>query len=148
MRRLSTVVWVTLLVGSMATTGCVHRPRVLDLPVVAVRAGKPDLTAEDVRTAIVDAATRLRWTVREDRPGVILATRSEKSQVATVTITYQMSMYGLRYRDSTKLNYRRKPVSDMGGATHDPDYATIDETYNAWVRELDAGIREELAGLR
>jgi len=119
----------------------------MNIPVAPVGASKNLVTDQDVKEAIMRAATSLRWSIRDQAAGKLVATKTEKDQTAIVNIGYQMSMYSIRYGDSRNLGYRRKPMSDMRGAIHDPEYATIDMKYNDWVHRLHQAVQRELVAL-
>lgn len=120
----------------------------LDIPVAAVQTNKDLVTDQDVRGAIVRACQATGWSIRDDTSGRLIATKTEGNQAAIVTITFQMSMYSIRYRDSKNLKYTRKPSTDMAGGTHDPESATVDRKYNDWITSLDRVIQGELAAMR
>ena len=129
-------------------TACADRPRVKDLPVVSVTTSKSPVTDEDVKNAIQRAGLDLGWTIVEDNPGNLIATKTEDDQTAVVALGYQISMYSIRYQDSKNLKYKRVVMSDLGGTIHDPNYATIDKKYNEWVDRLSQAIQAELANMR
>lgn len=129
-------------------TACAERPHMVDIPVAAVRTNKELVTDQDVKEAITRASLTTGWSIDDDAPGRLIATKTEDDRTAILTIGYQMSMYSIRYKDSKNLKYTRKPVSDLAGGIHDPDYATIDQKYNDWVRSLDRAIQSELSGMR
>jgi hypothetical protein len=131
-----------------ALTACASRPAVLNIPVAVVRTSKDTVTDNDVRDAVVRAAAGVGWKIRDESGGKLVATRTEDSQTAVVTVNYHMSMYSIRYRDSRNLKYGRRSRGDLAGSIVDPDYATIDKKYNEWVRNLDQAIQTELASLR
>lgn len=131
----------------LALAACTRRPMLVNIPVAAVRTGRDLVTDADVRGAIDRAGRGLGWAIREDAPGRLVATRTESSRMASVDIRYQMSFYGIRYRDSRNLHYWRRVRADAAGAIHDPDAATIDAIYNEWVSALDQAIQRELAYL-
>jgi hypothetical protein len=136
------------LVCLILLAACAERPRVLNIPVAAVHTSKDLVTDQDVKEAIRRASLATGWSLKDDAPGRLTASRTEGDQTAIVTIGYQMSMYSIRYKDSDNLKYRRKPVTDMAGGTHDADYATIDQKYNDWVASLDQAIQRELSAMR
>lgn len=118
-----------------------------DIPLAAVHTDKSRASETDVKQAIERAGSREGWTFDDEGPGALRATRTRKNQAAVVAIAYQVSAYGIRYRDSRNMKFRRRPMSDIGGTIHDPDYATIDKAYNDWVLSLDRAIRAELLAL-
>lgn len=140
--------WVAAMAVLAGTAACTSRPRVLEIPLAAVVTAKDGATEQDVKYAILTAAARQGWAVVDQAPGTLRATRTEGRQIAVAAIGYHARMYDIRYKDSRNMNFRRKPVTDMAGATHDPEYATIDRKYNEWVSALDAAIRQALAEMR
>jgi len=109
--------------------GCTSRPivNVTDQPVVTA-AGK-QLTADQVRSAIVSAGNASGWVMTSVSPGLISGRFVSVDHVAVVDVRYTEQMYSITYKDSTNLNYKG---------------AQIHKAYNAWVETLDRDIRNEL----
>jgi hypothetical protein len=109
--------------------GCTTRPimNVTDQPVVAAP-GK-QLTADQVRNAIVAAGTGLGWVMAPVSPGLVSGRLMLRDHVAVVDIRYTATTYSITYKDSTNLNYR-------DGQIH--------KNYNGWIENLDRDIRAGL----
>lgn len=113
----------------LLVAGCSSRPivNVTDQPVVTA-AGK-QLTADQVRTAIVSAGNGLGWVITPVSPGLLSGRFVSVDHVAVVDIRYTDKLYTITYKDSTNLNYKG---------------TQIHKAYNAWVETLDRDIRAEL----
>jgi hypothetical protein len=121
---------ILLALGLMSlVAGCTSRPimSVTDQPVVTA-AGK-QLTADQVRDGIVKAGTGLGWVMTPVSPGLISGRLALREHVAVVDVQYSATLYSIRYKDSTNLNYR-------DGQIH--------RNYNGWIENLDRDIRSEL----
>jgi hypothetical protein len=104
-----------------------------NIPVQAA-SGK-QLTAEQVKKAIMTASAPRDWTISEAGPGKLVGTLHVRGKhTIVVEIAYSGSQYSIKYRDSTNMKY----VPD--GAT-----GTIHPFYNRWVDELRAAIRDQLS---
>ena len=113
----------------LLVAGCTSRPivNVTDQPVVTAP-GK-QLTAEQVKYAIVSAGTGLGWVMTPVSPGLISGRLSLRDHVAVVDVRYTTKTYSITYKDSTNLNYQ-------GGQIH--------KNYNGWIENLDRDIRAAL----
>ena len=123
-RRILVVVSVMLLVAA-----CTSRPivNVTDQPVVSA-AGK-ELTADQVRNAIVAAGNGLGWVMTPVSPGLVSGRLMLRDHVAVVDVRYSAKTFSITYKDSTNLNYK-------DGQIH--------RNYNGWIENLDRDIRNEL----
>jgi hypothetical protein len=123
-RRILAAIGVVLLLA-----GCTSRPivNVADQPVVST-AGK-QLSADQVRNAIVSAGNALGWVMTPVSPGLVNGRLMLRDHVAVVDVRYTEKMYSITYKDSTNLNYR-------DGQIH--------KNYNGWIENLDRDIRNEL----
>jgi hypothetical protein len=123
-KRILAVLGVALLVA-----GCTTRPivNVTDQPVVTT-AGK-QVTADQVRNAIVKAGNSLGWVMTPVSPGLVNARLALRDHLAVVDVRYTATTYSITYKDSTNLNYR-------DGQIH--------KNYNGWIENLDRDIRNEL----
>ena len=123
-KRILAVLGVVILVA-----GCATRPivNVTDQPVVTT-AGK-QVTADQVRNAIVKAGTSLGWVMTPVSPGLVNARLALRDHLAVVDVRYTATTYSITYKDSTNLNYR-------DGQIH--------KNYNGWIDNLDRDIRNEL----
>jgi len=123
-KRILAVLGVVLLVA-----GCTTRPivNVTDQPVVTT-AGK-QVTADQVRNAIVKAGNALGWVMTPVSPGLVNGRLALRDHLAVVDVRYTATTYSITYKDSTNLNYR-------DGQIH--------KNYNGWIENLDRDIRNEM----
>ncbi|WP_205028297.1 hypothetical protein [Oleisolibacter albus] len=98
-----------------------------DAPIASV-SGK-SLSAEEVKSRIIQAAQAREWIVQEVGPGHLTATVRPRTHVAVVDILYSPTLYSIKYKDSTNLLY---------------DGTTIHRNYNKWVKLLEADINVKL----
>ncbi|MDQ5877720.1 MAG: hypothetical protein QG638_452 [Pseudomonadota bacterium] len=95
------------------------------------------LTTDQVKNAIVTAATGRSWQVAKGAKGeelqAMLQVRGKHTVV--VTITYSAQAYSILYQNSTNMKYSYVP---------DTNTRVIHPYNNRWVSELREGIRMEL----
>jgi hypothetical protein len=105
-----------------------------NIPVIA-RSGQT-LTAAQVKEAIIQAAASNKWTANSAVPNVIVATLSVANgkHVVVVEITYDSTIYSIRYKDSINMGYG--PIE--GGVPGIHPY------YNRWVTTLKDSILMQL----
>lgn len=84
---------------------------------------------DEVRQAIVDAATSLGWVITDDYDNEITAVLDIRTHQATVSIPYSSHDYSILYKNSINLNH-------SGDKIH--------RNYNNWVANLDREIRRNL----
>jgi len=102
-----------------------------NLPTVSA-IGK-SVTSDQVKQAIVLAATSKGWTTSLDQSGAIVATLIVRNKhTIVVTIPFAEDKFSVLYRDSSNMNYSN---------------GTIHPHYNSWVESLLSGIRSELGRL-
>ena len=121
---------ILIVVGMMLlVAGCTSRPivNVTDQPVVSA-AGK-ELTADQVRNAIVSAGNGLGWVMTPVSPDLVSGRLMLRDHVAVVDVRYTAKTFSITYKDSTNLNYK-------DGQIH--------RNYNGWIENLDRDIRNEL----
>lgn len=120
---------LVLLAVVLAVAGCSSRPimNVTDQPVV-VASGK-QLTAEQVRDAIVGAGTGLGWVMTPISPGLVSGRLARREHLAVVDVRYSTKTFSITYKESTNLHYR-------DGQIH--------KNYNSWIENLDRDIRSAL----
>lgn len=123
-RTLSRLVFILLLAGLAACS------RVQ--PILTVHQQLPATTTlndEQLRTPLIRALTRVKWTIEEEEANRILARIDFRQHSASITIDYAGGRYDIRYRDS-----------------HDLDYADgkIHKRYNALVKKLNSVILQEV----
>ncbi len=101
---------------------------VLNAPVVAPRAASMD----DVTKAIVRAGTQLGWQMTPEKLGHIVGRIALRAHTAVVDVTHDTRIFNIKYRTSTNLD-------QSGGQIH--------RNYNGWIKNLEKGIRAQLANL-
>jgi hypothetical protein len=129
--RLPTFLAVVLV--GFAVAGCRTAPvyNVSSAPVVA-KSGQ--VSAAEVRGAIVDALHDKGWTVKQDDPGKILAEILVRERHrADIRIDYSATQYSITYMDSDKLLY---------------DGTNIHKNYNKWIMDLQEEINLRLSEVR
>ncbi len=95
------------------------------------------LAADQVKQAILAAATTKGWSIAYQPDGKLLATLNVRNKhTIVVEIAYTANSYSLTYKDSTNMNYA---VVDSERVIH--------PNYNKWVQDLSAAIRGELLKL-
>lgn len=131
MIRLPAVVLTLLMcvgLGACARTLPIYN--VDSMPVVS--GSGAELSADQVRTAIVDAAHSKGWSVQDGAGGRLLATLYVRSHMAEVEIDYSPKAYGISYVNSENLLYNG---------------SNIHRNYNKWIQLLETRINEELRRL-
>ena len=102
-----------------------------NLPTVSA-AGK-SVTADQVKQAIITAATTKGWTTALDQNGAIVATLIVRNKhTIIVSIPFAEDKFSVLYRDSSNMNYKN---------------GEIHPHYNSWVQNLLTAIRSELSRL-
>ncbi len=86
-------------------------------------------TLEEIRRAIVVAATSKGWSIRDIDSENIQATLNLRKHMAQVMIAYSTRSYSITYKDSHTLDY---------------DGTMIHRSYNKWVRNLEILINRQL----
>jgi len=115
---------VSLLLGAIA--GCATKPiyEVTDAPFPASTSAEDDQLADLIR----EAGKRQGWRIEKEAPGRMRGNYLRGRHRAVVEIEYSASAYSITYRDSAFLKY---------------DGDSIHDTYNVWVRDLEAAIDRE-----
>ncbi|MBP8283350.1 MAG: hypothetical protein KAX46_05485 [Chromatiaceae bacterium] len=111
---------------SMLTPGCRSAP-VRDMGPTSI----PSTSPERVNKTIHIAGASLGWVMKEQSPGLIVATLTLRDHLAVVEIPYSATSFSIRYKDSQNLRYNA-------------DDRSIHSNYNGWVQNLNNAI---LAGL-
>ncbi|RJT22960.1 hypothetical protein [Buttiauxella izardii] len=88
------------------------------------------VTAEQVKSAIINAGQGRDWIMSEAGPGVINAVQNIRKHSVTVRINYSERNYSINYVSSVNLL-----ASD----------GEIHRSYNHWVNNLDKDIQKRLA---
>ncbi|GHD65027.1 hypothetical protein [Jeongeupia chitinilytica] len=121
-----------LLLG-LSTPALARQGLLQDPPKLAITR---DLDPGQVKTAIIDGATKAKWQAREVAPGRVEATLDvgNGKHSAKVTIEYDVRSVQIHYLDSFNLKY--ETVSDGRVFIH--------PNYNKWTASLAAAIRAQL----
>jgi len=94
-------------------------------------------TLDEVRRAIVTAATSLGWTLYPaGEQGFICTLVVREKHMIVVDATYSVNMLSVTYRDSTNMSY-----------WSDGSSVVIHQNYNVWTRTLTDKIRGEIVKL-
>jgi hypothetical protein len=117
---------VTLLLGCALTQPVMN---VAEAPIVS---NKRTPSMSDISQAIVRAGSGLGWQIQPDRPGHATGRLALRTHVAVVDIDYTQTLYSIKYRESTNLDY-------ADGKIH--------KNYNGWIANLDKAIRVQLQNL-
>ena len=135
-KKITTVMLAVLVASLLLVTGCFRQNQLnelVDLPVNSNTGGS--LSASQVKKAIVEGAAKRNWVTRELSSGVITATLTVRSHVATVDIPYNGSNYSIVYKNSENLDYNA-------------DKGTIHNQYNNWVNYLKHDINLALSQIK
>jgi hypothetical protein len=118
--------------ATLAQAGCMRCDPIYNVTdaVVTSPNGKT-LTTEQVKASIMRAGAALGWQVREDRPGVLVATLNLRKHQADIEIPYSATKYSLTYKSSVNLD-------DSGDGQ-------IHKNYNGWIQNFSKGIIAQLA---
>jgi hypothetical protein len=130
MRR--TIRGILAILSALLLVACAMSQPVLNVTEAPVAANKPNPSLDDVRQAIVRAGAGLGWQMTPDRPGHVTGRLLLRTHVAVVDIDYTQTVYSIKYRESTNLDY-------IDGKIH--------KNYNGWIQNLDKGIRAQLQNL-
>ena len=87
------------------------------------------VTDEQMRQAIVNAANAQQWQVTSEAPGLLSAVYRKSDYMAKITINYAPTYYAIEYADSRRMRY---------------DGRTIHPTYNRLIKALQAEIVRNL----
>jgi len=103
---------------------------------VATNSGKAP-SAEQVKQAIIAAASNKSWSIAHQADGKLLATLIVRNKhTIVVEIAYAADTYSLRYKDSINMKFDQRDGQPV-----------IHPYYNRWVQELKDAIRIELLKL-
>ena len=93
---------------ALLVAGCNTQPivNVTDQPVVSTVSKQ--LTADQVRNAIVGAGSGLGWVMTPISPGLVGGRFIKEDHVAVVDIRYTEKIYSIAYKDSTNLKYKKE----------------------------------------
>lgn len=118
-----------LLISIVISSGCTPNQPVYNVEHAAVPAAGKQLSADQVRTAIVRALVQKGWSVTDESKGHLEAQIHVRSHMARMNIDYSPTHYSITYKDSAVLNY---------------DGTTIHRNYNKWIMLLQNLINREL----
>jgi hypothetical protein len=103
------------------------------IPVVA--SVNKDISAEQVRQAIIVGGARRAWTFADSGAGQLTGTLVVRNKhTVNVTVDYNSKSYSIRYKDSSNMQY----VMENG-------VPVIHPFYNKWIDNLIADVNVELA---
>lgn len=120
---------VAIIVCGFALAGCRSSTPVYNVKDSLVQGYDKKLSQAQVEKAIIDAASGLKWQLKKVKPGLILATVLSRGHSAVIEIKYSDKAYSIDYKSSENLNY---------------DGTNIHQTYNGWIKNLDAAIKNKL----
>jgi hypothetical protein len=111
--------------------GCARQDPLYNPPAVTY----PDMTMEDMETAIFEGCAKRGWSPVLVQEGVVDATLYLREHVAVVRIAFVPGRFTMKYVSSEKLNYGK----DKNGEE------LIHPRYNEWVQNLKNDIVVALA---
>lgn len=115
---------------SLLLVGCGTVP-IYNINDAPVQVDTNDLSANDVKKAIIRAGISLGWKIKEVEPGKLVGLLNLRRHMAKIDIPYSKEGYSLIYVDSSELNY-------------DAEKGEIHKNYNKWIRNLDQKIQMQL----
>lgn len=131
MTRLAMVVFSALLLIGLAA--CARTMPVYNVGSMPVETGSgAQLSADQVRDAIIEAAHTKGWFVQPESDNRLIATVHVRTHMAEVEIAYSPTEYSISYKDSDNLLYNG---------------SDIHRNYNKWVQLLEVRINEKLRQL-
>lgn len=125
---LFSTIGVTLLLGASSTCwgwGAQPIQNVIDAPI----ATSSPVTAERVKSAIINSGVSLGWQMLETGPGVIQGTLHLRKHTAIVDVSFSTSTFSIVYKSSVNLD-------EKDGKIH--------KNYNSWVQNMSRKISAEL----
>ncbi len=121
---LTVILWALIGFG-----GCTSAP-IQNVGATPIKMNMANYELEDIEKAILLAGTKESWQMRVERPGLIRATKTERTHMAEVMISFTDKQYSISYLDSKNLGYK-------GGKIH--------KAFNAWVSRLNDKIQLEFS---
>lgn len=124
-------IFVRLLLVAVAVgtiVGCRTAP-VYNVEEQTIVANVDNVSANNVRKAIIRAGAPLGWQMKEVAPRHIIGTLHLRNHMAQVDIKYNAQSYNITYKDSQNLKY---------------DGTNIHSNYNGWVQRLQRNIDVQL----
>ncbi|MCB1859343.1 MAG: hypothetical protein KDI63_13770 [Gammaproteobacteria bacterium] len=120
---------LSIAIVTLALTGCPHQADVYNVENASIVANIANVSAADVRKAIIRAGGTLGWNIKDAGPDRLEGTLHLRSHVAKVDIPYSPTSYSILYNDSTNLRY---------------DGTKIHSNYNGWIQNLHKAIQVQL----
>jgi hypothetical protein len=95
-------------------------------------------SAEELKRAVMAAASSRNWMVSEPTPGRLVATYHVRGKHTIVTeIRYKAGNFSVTYHDSINMKYSPSGPTGAGPVIH--------PSYNSWVQDFLHAVRLELA---
>ena len=112
---------------------------------IAVVSGSGNkLSVEQVKQAVIRAATVAQWSVTPPAAGTIVATLQVRGKhTLMVDIPYSAESFSVRYKDSVNLNHGMEELEQ----TNYKPVEVVHPNVNKWMMLLKDAIRAELARL-
>ncbi|MCP4286873.1 MAG: hypothetical protein GY792_20915 [Gammaproteobacteria bacterium] len=120
---------LSIAITTLALTGCPHQADVYNVEDASIVANVSNVSATDVRKAIIRAGGALGWNFKDTGPNMLEGTLHLRSHIAKVDIPYGKDSYSILYKDSTNLRY---------------DGSKIHSNYNGWIQNLQKSIQVQL----
>ncbi|MCH8686358.1 hypothetical protein [Pedomonas mirosovicensis] len=134
MKRLLAALFLSLLFASPQAQAAFGRDQpiynVIDAPIATASGKQP--SSDQVRAAIIQAASARGWVTRDEGTGHLVATLHVRKHTAVIDIKYTGSSFSITYKDSQVLRYTG---------------TTIHRNYNKWVKLLEQDIQQKLTAL-
>lgn len=92
------------------------------------------LTANQVHDAIVRGGSNAGWVMKDEKPGLVVASLAQREHAVTVEIPYTAKEYTIHYRSSTNMD------DDGTGQIH--------RNYPNWINRLSRAINAELSQIK
>ena len=137
-----------LVCALVGIAGCTGRQPLNDNSPVVTSKGTP--SEDEVRKALVTAASVTHWAATPLSSGWIVAERRTDGHSATVNIYYSAQHYSIALADTTMVDRPQAAGWSAGsppGGNVRPSSRTVHRTYNVWVQELDRQIRAQLLAI-
>ena len=128
MKMLKRVIALTLLAAVVGCAAPIYN--VNNAPVTSSSAKQ--LSASQVREAIVRAGASLGWVMNDSGPNTLTGTIHLRTHTAVIDIPYSAQSYSINYVTSKNLNA-------SNGSIH--------KNYNGWITNLTRAIEVQLAAL-
>lgn len=124
------IAMAAVVMAALGAAGCTTVPIMNVTDAAATTASARPLTADQVRTAIIQAGASLGWQMKEEAPGLLVGTLILRKHEAVVEIPYSAQAYSIKYRSSANMD-------EKGGVIH--------KNYNGWITNLTRGINARIS---